>query len=337
MRREEAVQLRFVDLDLERGAVRLDANKTDDARTWPLAPGTAAALRAWKKLRSAKGADPVFVQQRGRAIMDNHLADRYRAHLRAAGITRAELFETSANRRHVTFHATRAAFVTVSLAAGESEWKVTDKTGHKDASQIAKYRRQARTAAELDLGAFEPMDKAIPELRAAPTPDKTSDDGSGSTSGSTGPEREPTEANGSVEWAQSSAKRRQATEAAAFRFQWGNSRGGSSPPLRTTAESLSNPSLAPDAPTAHNTDTLPQALPLSPQAAAVAGLLAQAGRALAQGDAATAHALSSAAAALLAPPSAPTPIVLRDDGPVLAPEVTHDAPITPIAARRRPA
>jgi len=33
------------DLDLDRGVVRLDKNKTDDPRSWALDPGTAEALR----------------------------------------------------------------------------------------------------------------------------------------------------------------------------------------------------------------------------------------------------------------------------------------------------
>jgi len=41
----EALDLQWADLDLVRGAVRLDKNKTDDPRAWALAPGVAAALK----------------------------------------------------------------------------------------------------------------------------------------------------------------------------------------------------------------------------------------------------------------------------------------------------
>ena len=225
MRAGEALALRFREVDRTRGAVRLDTNKTGDARAWSLSPGVAEALEAWRVLRGAGEADLVFVHQRGGEIRDNHLADRYREHLRAAGIDRAELFERGPHRRHVTFHATRAAMVTVALAAGESEWRVTDKTGHKDASQIARYRRQARTAAELNLGAFAPLLAAIPEL-AGETP-------SGSGAGSSGPPTPPTGANVGTGEAASCGETRRAPEAAAFRFQWGNSCKGSSPFLRT--------------------------------------------------------------------------------------------------------
>ena len=45
MRREERADLRFRDLDLERGLVRLDETKTYENRAWSLDPGVADALR----------------------------------------------------------------------------------------------------------------------------------------------------------------------------------------------------------------------------------------------------------------------------------------------------
>jgi integrase len=62
MREGEALALRWRDLDLERGAVTLDANKTDDPRAWALSPGVARALKAWRERwrANAKPTDPVF-------------------------------------------------------------------------------------------------------------------------------------------------------------------------------------------------------------------------------------------------------------------------------------
>jgi integrase len=48
MRREEAADLRWSDVDLARGVVRLDENKTDDPRAWSLDAGVAAALGIWR-------------------------------------------------------------------------------------------------------------------------------------------------------------------------------------------------------------------------------------------------------------------------------------------------
>jgi integrase len=158
MRREEALSLSWDDLDLDLGAVRLDTNKTDDPRAWALDPGTAATLRWWKdRCTSAK----VF----GDVIDPGHLADVFREHLRSAKVTRPELFEHNEKRRQINVHGLRATFVTLSLANGKSEAWVQDRTGHRSSIMVNRYRRVARTAAELGLGPLTPLDKAIPELR----------------------------------------------------------------------------------------------------------------------------------------------------------------------------
>jgi integrase len=48
LRLGEALSLRWLDLDLTRGVVTLDENKTDDPRAWALSPGVAAALEAYR-------------------------------------------------------------------------------------------------------------------------------------------------------------------------------------------------------------------------------------------------------------------------------------------------
>jgi integrase len=58
-------------------------------------------------------------------------------------------------------HDLRASFVTIALANGKTETWVADRTGHRSSQMIARYRRQARTAAELGLGAWTPLDAAI--------------------------------------------------------------------------------------------------------------------------------------------------------------------------------
>jgi integrase len=105
----EAAGLTWCDLDLDRGAVKLDENKTDDPRAWALAPGTAAALRALRAMREARGVpvgsdDPVFPlsDEHGGEGATNHGADRFRRYLKAAGIDRPELFERSKSPRSST-------------------------------------------------------------------------------------------------------------------------------------------------------------------------------------------------------------------------------------------
>ncbi|MGA7121941.1 MAG: tyrosine-type recombinase/integrase [Polyangiaceae bacterium] len=98
MRRDELGGLRWRDLDLERGHVMLDENKTDDPRSWVLDPGVARALKMWKEAycKDAKVDDHVFVDPvDGAPLYTLHLADQLREDLRASGVTRSALFERS--------------------------------------------------------------------------------------------------------------------------------------------------------------------------------------------------------------------------------------------------
>lgn len=165
MRYGEACNLRWSDVDLARGVVKLDENKTDDPRAWPLDPGVSRALSAWHKLRGkpAKG-EHVFTDQHGRPLDDRSLAPVLRSSLASAGVKRPELDQKTTTRIRLRVHDLRATFVTVSLANGRTESWVTDRTGH-DLTSLETYRRQARTLRDLHLGALAPLDEAIPELR----------------------------------------------------------------------------------------------------------------------------------------------------------------------------
>ncbi len=164
MRKEEALAMTWSDLDLERGAVRLDTNKTDDPRAWVLDPGVTAALTWWKEThhKKAKPSALVFDGIKGR------LAEALQRHLKAAGIDRPELAENNAKRRQMNVHGLRSTFVTISLANGRSETWVMDRTGHRSSAMVNRYRRIARTVAELALGPLTRLDHAIPETGAKP-------------------------------------------------------------------------------------------------------------------------------------------------------------------------
>jgi integrase len=167
LRKGEAGALTWADVDLERGSIRLDENKTDEPRAWALGRDVLAALRAWKALAEprAEVGFPIF-SQNGNRIGIDHLAITFRGHLSGIQGVRAALFEKGPNRRPIRVHDLRATFVTLALAAGRTETWVADRTGHKSSSMINTYRRAARTAEELDLGWLAPLDQAIPELRA---------------------------------------------------------------------------------------------------------------------------------------------------------------------------
>src|SRR6185503_13089770 len=59
-----------------------------------------------------------FIDEAGKPIRSEHLADRFREHLRAAGVVRAELYQRSAERRPIRLHNTRATFITKSTCTG---------------------------------------------------------------------------------------------------------------------------------------------------------------------------------------------------------------------------
>jgi integrase len=174
MRRGEAGNLTWGDLDLVRGTVRLDKNKTDDPRMWALDQGVVRALGRYRRLYAANAAesDRVFLDMAGEGLIDDDdskIVVRFRRHLQEAGVTRGELFERSQTRQPIRVHDLRATFVTLSLANGQTETWVADRTGHRSSVMINRYRRAARQVAELNLGMLRPLDEAIPELRPSPT------------------------------------------------------------------------------------------------------------------------------------------------------------------------
>ncbi len=165
MRASELLGLTWRDVDLDRGVITLDRNKTDDARAWAVDLGVVRALaRRWELVRP-RPTDRVF-QAHGRALPATHeLAKLLRARLWEADVRRPELHESGENRSRLRAHDLRGTFVTLALAAGRSEAWVQDRTGHTTSAMLNRYRRAARSAAELELGALVPLDQAIPELR----------------------------------------------------------------------------------------------------------------------------------------------------------------------------
>jgi integrase len=172
MREGEALALTWGDLDLKRGAVRLDKNKSDDPRAWALDPGTKAALATYRETMrpNAKPHELVFLDPQGNAHSKFGIAMLLRGHLEAVGLKaeRPELFATTAERQQIRVHDLRGTFVTIALANGRSESWISDRTGHKSSVMINRYKRQARGFQELALGPLTPLDRAVPELEGEP-------------------------------------------------------------------------------------------------------------------------------------------------------------------------
>lgn len=168
MRTDELARLEWRDVDLTRGRVDLDENKTDDPRSWDLDPGVRRALHAWRETFGRHGAssDRVFARD-GVPLSVEKLAEQLRSDLARAGVTREKLFLRSASHQPIRAHDLRATFITIALAIGQTETWVADRTGHKSSTMINRYRRRART---WKLGRLDPLDRAIPELAIAAPP-----------------------------------------------------------------------------------------------------------------------------------------------------------------------
>lgn len=165
MRPHEGLQLRWENLDLNRGILTLSQHKTvrtSGVRIWSLDPGSRAALWWWRELVPGAARGQLFA-----GLVAKKLAEQLRAHLLLAGVTRAELHTSEGQSHALRAHDLRATGVTLWLAAGKSETFVMDRTGHTTSQMLQKYRRGARTAAELDLGGLVPLWWGLPECRAA--------------------------------------------------------------------------------------------------------------------------------------------------------------------------
>lgn len=164
MRASDLAGLLWEELDLVRGVLNLGVHKTSahtGARSWVLRPDTAEALRWWR--RQVKGRGKVL------PISLEHLAVQLRRDLGRLPVRR-ELVVGQAGRRRLRGHDLRGSFVTVALAQGKTEAWVTDRTGHTTSSQLAAYKRAARSAAELELGDWRPFLVSLPETASAPKP-----------------------------------------------------------------------------------------------------------------------------------------------------------------------
>ena len=84
-------------------------------------------------------------------------------HLQTAQVTRAELFESDAHRKHVTFHDLRATGITWSAARGDDPLRIKQRAGHKAFSTTEVYIREAENLRE---GFGEPFPTLPAELTA---------------------------------------------------------------------------------------------------------------------------------------------------------------------------
>jgi integrase len=161
MRKSEAKNLTWGDLNLEKGVVSLDLNKTDRPRSWVVGPSVAQVLKQWKKMSAkTEDASPVFV-----GIAWEKLAGLYRRDCQAVGIKRERLFQKKANKLQLRAHDMRAFFVTAAMYAGKDALWITDRTGHTSLGMLRTYERDVRRWRELGEAPID-VALAIPEFAA---------------------------------------------------------------------------------------------------------------------------------------------------------------------------
>lgn len=147
----------------EAGTFMATRTKTGDPHLWAVRPDTAAAMRVWKERqeRAGKGGQKPFAGVLALMKDRTKIAEYYRASLRAAGVTREELFTSTEFTGMLRAHDMRATFVTISLAEGKSETWIRDRTSHKSTAMIDRYRRLARQVTELALGSLVHLVQAL--------------------------------------------------------------------------------------------------------------------------------------------------------------------------------
>ena len=72
-----------------------------------------------------------------------------------------KLYERSEHRIPLRAHDLRATFVTLALANGKTEAWVMKRTGHTTSMMLKRYRRDAESIAELNLGWLSALHEAI--------------------------------------------------------------------------------------------------------------------------------------------------------------------------------
>ncbi|MBX3125553.1 MAG: site-specific integrase [Polyangiaceae bacterium] len=173
LRRHNAVTVEWAALDLDLDTITLDVTKNGRGGFWKLDPGTAEALRRWRRLcPSDRYVFPAEALPRhrkrlgGTPLSVGKAAEKLREALVKAGQDRAQLFARSDHRIRLRAHDLRATFVTLALALGQTEDWVMQRTGHLSSATLGIYKRNAKTAKEINLGWLHPMHEVIPELAA---------------------------------------------------------------------------------------------------------------------------------------------------------------------------
>jgi integrase len=160
--------IRWKHADFEHGTLASFRTKTGRAQYFVADRGLMAVLAGWYAHQGKPGDDEPIVSSAIDVIgcEPKRLAVALRDDLKAAGVTRALLFETDeANVEPLRFHDLRSTFCTWARRAGKSDPWISERTGQEvTGDMINRYDRGAQTLADLDYGPFPDISQALPEL-----------------------------------------------------------------------------------------------------------------------------------------------------------------------------
>jgi integrase len=138
-------------LDSRRGK-GVKATNSEAARRIPIEPELMPLLRALK----AKAEGTRLLRLPG-----DGLSERLRHHLKLAGVTRSDLFQSDATRKAMTFHDLRATGITWAAARGDEPLRIKQRAGHASFSTTEIYLREAENLMAGFGTPFPPLPKAI--------------------------------------------------------------------------------------------------------------------------------------------------------------------------------
>lgn len=152
VRAGELSALEWGDVDLEHAIIHVHrsndrvrrrgvtSTKSDAARRIPIEPALLPLLKA------------LFIETKGKGNVfhlpsPGILSRKLKGYLKRAGVTRADLFESDATRKAITFHDLRATGITWCAVRGDEPLKIMQRAGHADLQTTQIYVREAENLA----------------------------------------------------------------------------------------------------------------------------------------------------------------------------------------------
>ena len=126
---------------IDRATHKVKSTKTGTTRRIPIEPALRPVLCRLHQERDGKPSVLWMPDHEDRAIL-------LRKHLEAAGVKRAELFTSDAQRKHLTFHDLRATGITWAAVRGDDPLRIKQRAGHLGFATTEIYIREAENLRE---------------------------------------------------------------------------------------------------------------------------------------------------------------------------------------------